>query len=312
MRSALDLDAEATPQDPKRKVQCKADLLELLGPDLVDQLRHLPSQERLVLGRHDLADVMACERKFIDESSDPFRYSVRTARSRVAVDMFKRSAFRDPRNTGSPPEPLRVVHEVIDDLAAADDKLGEFLSSLTEGSRAELVAEALAVAFPLEEAWPDGLQVRRLSAPQSHRVRVTPGLTLSGGPSLRFGRTWSDGQALFSSAVLLDIRSGDPYEEEERANRWYLGLLELLVTGVAPARVVSWYPRSQDVFADVISDPVVESSLRRIADGVARIVEMRYQQRGPRVVPGWRCRFCESANDCVPGTAWLTRDPLAG
>ncbi len=259
------------------------------------------------MDRHSLARVMACERHYLEGDPSPFSFTVRTARTQVATVMFRRWAYRDPRKPSDPIDPLVAVHEVLDDIAGEDGPLGMFVSEMSETVRAEMAAETLNVFYPLQESWPDDLLGLRAQASTS-RIRLLGGhLQLTSRIPLRFGRAWSEERRLFSSVILLDIRSGEPYEAEERPSRWYAALVELLKTGVAPERAATWYAETQEVFVDMIDDQKLEAAARRVADGVSRIVALRSELRDPVANPGWRCNYCSVIDSCDPGTRW--RDP---
>lgn len=307
MRRALEVGSLAGPQDKNRKARCKARLLELIGPEVVARLQELgPGRELWVKG-FDIANVLACERRYVAELEIPFVETVRRARGRVSGEMLKRWAFRDPRLFGRPWDPLLEIHELLDDLATEDSSLGNFIANLSEGGRADLAAEALRTALPLEESWPADLSLRPIQARVSQFVRLTPGLALRDTVTMRLGRPVGQGGEMYSSAVLLDVRAGHSFEEEERPNRWYHGLMELLATGVVPARVVTWYAEEQAAVAEHLDDDMLEAAMRRVADAVIRTMDLRDGEREPSVLPGWRCQYCSLINDCGQGSVWMSR-----
>jgi CRISPR/Cas system-associated exonuclease Cas4 (RecB family) len=106
--------------------------------------------------------------------------------------------------------------------------------------------------------------------------------------------------------VLFDMRTGRAYEEEERFNRWYAALLDLFKSGIAPARVVTWYAESQEVIAEELDNDKLEAAVRRVAGGVTRMVELDMGAREPTINPGWRCSLCRLSESCGPGLGYLS------
>lgn len=106
-----------------------------------------------------------------------------------------------------------------------------------------------------------------------------------------------------AAAVLVDVRPGRQYEEEERANRSMLHYLmpsrrEFLRSGLQPGM-----PR--------VKRPTLTRSMWRCwryplvgrVRGVRKIVELHAEGRKPDRPPDWRCGYCRLLDDCAIGQA---------
>lgn len=306
MRRALGAGTPPVARDPRLKSVMRDMVLDQLGAKICDAIRVRDASNPLWVDRVDLADVLACERYFLAEADEEFEYSVQKARTQTAGAMLRRWAFRDPRDDDTAYDPVAGVHELLDDMAGEANKLGEFLAGMSPGGRADMAAAVLEVVHSFEEAWPPGFRPRPLQASSFLKAKLLDGrLVLSYKVGFRIGSARSIGGEVMSSVVLFDMRPGHGFEQEERQNRWLAAFLELLKIGVAPSRVVTWYAETQEVAAEPIEDDHLEAAARRVAGGVARIIELRSEERDPVISPGWRCRFCRLADSCVEGSAFL-------
>lgn len=281
-------------------------LLDQLGNDLVATIGERDRDRPLVVDRFNLSDVLACETFFVDKRNIPFRYNIRNARGQVAGVVLRRWYFRDPRTSVVEWDPIRSVHEVLDELGQEDDRLGIFVSGLTDGGRADMVSAVLEVVHSFEECWAEGLVTQKVRAHSALRASLLGNrLVLTYRVGFKFGQPRREDGAVMSSVVLFDLRPGHEYEEEERYSRWYAALLEVLQVGVAPRRVATWYAESQSAIGEDIDLAKLEAAARRVAGGIRRMVELESGSRPPQANAGWRCGNCTLSDECAEGTQWL-------
>ena len=267
------------------------------------QFQRDPRSSPLRIDRVILADLHACEAYFIDGTGEPFVYDISKARGQVAFSTIRRWYFREKAVPTGDFDVVGCVESAIDEAARDGGTLGEYCAGLSPGERAGLVAEAVNIAYAFLETWPVNLAPRPLRS--HHRMRtflLDSRLELTYRVSFRFGQAYRDpSQGLVSAAVLLDVRPGRQYEEEERANRFLASLIDTLVSGVPPVRAVTWYAESQDVCVDEITEDELQSAAHRVGDGVRKLVTLDSRVREPERSEGWRCGHCRLLETCTEG-----------
>jgi hypothetical protein len=91
--------------------------------------------------------------------------------------------------------------------------------------------------------------------------------------------------------------------------------LETLRVGVAPFRLASFYLDSGDWRHEDVDEDVLWSTVRRVTDGIARLLELRIAGRPPTESPGPPCRWCVDRAECpsavrgFPGNGWECDGP---
>lgn len=291
MRAALTV-ADAPLAPP---MTLRAHLVELIEDRIGDARERVlarPSDAPLLVDRVQLSDALACEAQYVAAGADPFEYDTRRARGQIAFSVIRRWYFRSAAEDRQDPEMTDLVRAVVDEQTTESGKLGAFLFGLSDVGRAELVAEVENIVSSFVECWPEDfrpapirnhwlLKVRLLDGRLEYRYRV----------SFRFGQPRRERGELRCGAVLLDIRSGRQFDEDERANRMHAALLETLSVGVPPARAVTWYAEGQQLATTEIDEAALEAAARRAGDAVRRIAELN-EGRTPERRAGWRCDYC--------------------
>lgn len=256
MRRALGVGSPPVSRDPGLKAAMRALVLEQLGEEVRAAIRARDRGNPLWVDRINLADVLACERYFLEVADEQFDYSVQKARTQTAGAMLRRWAFRDPRTDETFRDPVAAVHDLLNDMAAEETKLGAFLAGMSPGGRSDMAAAVLEVVHSFEEAWPPGYRPRPLQASSPLKVNLLEGrLVLSYKIGFRIGSARSVGGNVMSSVVLFDMRPGHGFEQEERQNRWLAAFLDMLKTGIAPSRVVTWYAETQEIAGEQVTEP---------------------------------------------------------
>ena len=86
----------------------------------------------------------------------------------------------------------------------------------------------------------------------------------------------------------------------------YYALVETLRIGIPPRLVASYYLDQADFVPEKVTEELLESTVRRISQGVERIVEIVYMGETPVLKPGPSCRWCLVSDDCDAGQKYLT------
>ncbi|MDQ4045449.1 MAG: hypothetical protein M3173_08390, partial [Chloroflexota bacterium] len=152
MRSLLNFAGSKPIADLHLKTAMIDILLDELGEESVLALRARPAGEALVVDRYQLADVLACERYYLENRDVPFSFTPATARGRVAGVVLRRWFYRDPRPQETQDwNPVDLVYEALEEIAQDSDRLGEFVAGLSPGGRADLAAAVTNVVLAFEE-----------------------------------------------------------------------------------------------------------------------------------------------------------------
>jgi hypothetical protein len=116
------------------------------------------------------------------------------------------------------------------------------------------------------------------------------------------------GQAQGTQArvLIVDLKTGQPAAAHADDLRLY-ALLETLRVGVPPFRMASYYLDSGTWHAEDVDEGVLVAAVRRLVDGAAKVVELRFEGRAPTIVPGPACRYCPARNDCQGAKVWAER-----
>lgn len=311
MREALRFGTGRTAPPLTAREDLKATILEHLG-DAIGPITARPRSSPLVVDRVSLTDVHACEAFFAEASDEPFMYDVKKARGQIAFTTIRRWYFRSPETFSEEFDVIAAVQAVIDGTANEGGALGDYIAGLSSGERAELVAEAVNIAYAFLETWPQDLTPRPLRSHCRLRSVMLDGrLEFTYRVSFRFGQAYRDPAGeLVAAAILLDVRAGRQYEEEERANRFYASLIDTIATGVPPARAATWYAESQEVRVDEIDLDALRAAARRVGEGVRKIVRLHHHAQSPERRPGWRCTYCGLVDECSTGQAYRTRNRI--
>ena len=270
---------------------------------LVDAARGIDGRG-LWVSKRDLAGVFGCEARHLAESDTPFEWSVPTARGTLlhkAVELSTHRRF----------EPEDAVGAALERLVADDDNLGSFLAGASDGERADLTANCVALFTRFGETFPPVQRAWRPAAEVRARARLCGGaLVLSGKYDLTLGSPaplgGSDGLQR-AGKVIIDLKTGARTPTDPEDLRFY-ALVETLSVGVPPLGIGSFYVAEGRIEHEAVTAEVLDSALRRTVDGIGRLITLRTDGREPQRVPGPPCRWCPISADCGPGQEWLS-DP---
>jgi hypothetical protein len=272
-----------------------------LEAELADVVEHLGG-ERIVVSKHALASVHACERHHLGEPD--FEWTVRSARGTVAHKAIQLSV--NWRGEIVPPE---LVDEALAILVDGETSLATWVGGLREAARAELRGEVVDLVTKFVESFPPLKASYKPVTESAVRVDLFDGLLrLQGKPDLTIGIARGN----VPNKVVVDLKSGTPVSVHRDDLRFY-ALLETLRQGVPPRLLVSFYLDAGRPECEEVTDALLESALARAADGVRKIVETTRAVRAARVQPSNVCGWCRLRPDCSEGRAhWEQRDAELG
>ncbi|WP_323671140.1 PD-(D/E)XK nuclease family protein [Candidatus Poriferisodalis multihospitum] len=258
----------------------------------------------LWVSKRDLAGVFGCEARHLADSDAPFEWTVPTARGTVlhkAVELSTHRRF----------EPEEAVDAALERLVADDDNLGSFLAEASDGERADLTANCVALLTRFGETFPPMQRAWRPAAEVRARARLCGGaFVLSGKYDLTLGSPAPLGgpdHLQRAGKVIIDLKTGSRTPTDPEDLRFY-ALVETLSVGVPPLGIGSFYVAEGRIEHEAVTAGVLDSALRRTVDGIGRLITLRTDRREPRRVPGPPCRWCPISADCEPGQVWLS-DP---
>ena len=120
----------------------------------------------------------------------------------------------------------------------------------------------------------------------------------------RFDLTLGRPEELTAGRVLIELKTGRSVPHHLDDLRFY-ALLETLVVGVPPALLASFYVDAGRVQVEHVDEDLLRSAIRRTAESIERLVELRLGQAQAHKRPSGACKWCPVAESCGPGQAWL-------
>jgi hypothetical protein len=284
---------------PGLAVGLRAELEARMG----DGLNRLRDGEQLYVTKSRLADLhQRCEGLFLanELGEGVFEYGMRLAVGRVVHRAVEVSVYARHLSEAE------LVDRVIARLGADDATFGAFVRDLDPLDRAELQAEAVRLTQvfrstfpPLEKAWTPSVEM-------THKVELGGGrVVLHSRPDLTMGGTDQE-DPMRARRLILELKTGPDRPEHDDDTRFY-ALVATLFFGVPPFRVATvhletgtW--RSQDVTEDLL-----QSAARRVADGCVRAVVLR-GGADPRLRPGRWCGWCPRSLTCPESTVGASKE----
>ena len=114
--------------------------------------------------------------------------------------------------------------------------------------------------------------------------------------------------------LIVDFKSGSPFHGHVDDLRFY-ALLDAIRSGVPPFRVATYYLDAARWLHEDVTEDLLESAAHRVADGVARWIEITVDKRAPALAPGPACGFCSERPTCSGARVWAEQrdeDGFAG
>ena len=249
----------------------------------------------LYLGKYMLAQALGCERKFMAELTEPFQWSIPTARGTVTHKAIELSVHW--RGEASP---LELVDEAMARLQNADKSIADYLQSCDETERTEMRAEVGAALTQFLECFPPLKPRWRPTTDSPIRTELHDGLiVLSGKPDLTLGQP----EGAVAGKVIIDFKTGR-FSPVHREDLRFYALLEAL--RILPPRLLATYYLDQARFhPEEVTRDLLLSAAERVIDSAHRYVELASGRRQPTVSPGPACRWCPVQADCEEGREYL-------
>ncbi|MEZ5375249.1 MAG: PD-(D/E)XK nuclease family protein [Acidimicrobiales bacterium] len=269
----------------------RAEIEAVLAP-LAEQVPDPP----LYLSKHKLSMLHGCESRFIASENEDFEWTVASARGTVAHKAIELWVARRGE-----PTPLDLVDDAMERLIADGRNIADWLVSLSEGERAELVGRVNDFVVTFVDTFPP---LKRQWAPVAEsRVRADlcdDQIVLAGTIDLSLGRVRGN-QA---GKVIIDLKTGKPVSSHVEDLRFY-ALLEALRFGIPPRLLVNYYLDAGQARTEDVTEDLLWSTVRRVTDAVERYVAIESGDREPNRIPSHSCRWCPLASECDEGQAFL-------
>lgn len=256
----------------------------------------------IVVGKYPLDMVHRCEGRWVASQARAFAWTIPMIRGRVAHSAIE-IAMMD-RDAGHPQD---LVDRAVAALSDGSEQkaVAEFLKGLDAIDMARLKGEANNAVVGFLNDWPPVDRRWHPRTEASARVQLFDGrVTLGAKYDMAFGAS----EGMRARVVIVDFKTGKRQPGHVDDLRYY-ALVETLKTGVPPFRVASYYLEEADFHVETITEELLDTAIRRTADGIRRIVAL--QSREPNLNPGPQCLYCPARETCEPGVRWIaaTRPP---
>ncbi|MDG1845287.1 MAG: PD-(D/E)XK nuclease family protein [Acidimicrobiales bacterium] len=259
----------------------------------------IPHGEVLFINKHQLTQIMGCEKKYLAESNEKFEWSIPTARGTLSHKAIELSVFWH-----GPKDPLTLTEEALSKASEGTDGLGLWLRELSQGDLAQLRGDVNARVGSFLETWPPLQKRWRPMLETPIRVELAQGrVVLSGKVDLTLGH--ADGNA--SGKVIVDFKTGK-FTPSHRDDLRFYALLDTVRIGIPPRLVASYYLDRGEFSPEKITPNVLESCVARVTDGITRLAEIRFKGREATVQTGPACRWCTISDTCDEGQQFLKLD----
>ena len=261
-----------------------------------DFLEDIPANETLFVSKHQLTQIMGCEKRYVAESEEKFEWSIPTARGTLSHKAIELSVFWQ-----GPKDPFTLTNEALSRAGQGSDGLAAWIRGLSDGDHAQLCADVNSKVGSFLETWPPLEKRWKPMLETPIRVELAGGkVVLSGKVDLTLGS--SDGSV--AGKVIVDFKTGR-FSPSHRDDLRFYALLDTVRIGIPPRLVASYYLDRGEFTPEKITVDVLESTVARISDGITRLAEIRFQARVPTTQAGPPCRWCLISNDCETGQEYL-------
>ncbi len=274
--------------------ELRADLEAALAP-FHDVLPDGKSYEnRFFINKQALTDVHSCEAYYVDGRGD-FEWNLANSRGTIVHKAIEVSI-----HTRGTINPTDLIEESISRLSNdANKSIADFLVTLDEFSRAELIGDCASLLTRYLEGFP---AIKRQWYPQVESaltVNLAKGrVRVSGKVDLALGRP--------PDKVILDLKTGSAFGAHRDDLRLY-ALLDLLSIGQPPRKVASFYIDSAEIHPEDITEGALRSAAKRLEVGLVRAIQLKITKAEAIRRPGSNCRWCVHLDTCQPGQAYMAQ-----
>jgi PD-(D/E)XK nuclease superfamily len=249
-------------------------------------------ENRLFLNKGALTNVHGCEKYYLD-GQEAFEWNLANSRGTIVHKAIEVSV-----NLRRPMPPTDLVEEAVVRMADDSSKpISEFLSTLDEYQRAELIGECGALFTRFTECFPP---IRKQWWPQ---VESTVALNLAGN-RIRVSGKLDLALGKPPDKVVIDMKTGYRVQSHVDDLRLY-ALIDFIAVGQPPRKVASYYLDSAEIHAEDITEAVLRSAARRLEEGLIRAIELKLGGAEPVLRPGPNCRWCLHSGECAAGIEFL-------
>jgi hypothetical protein len=247
----------------------------------------------LVVSKHLLSQVHQCERQLLASERVGFEWSATIVQGMLAHKAIELKCGLMSANR-APFAPAELVQLAGQRLIDDEHGPAAWLRSAPEGELAEAYGAATDGVTKFEDSFPPIDARWRPRVESRLKVHLAGGrVELSGKVDLALGQA----SGHVARTLIIDLKTGRPALGHAADLRWY-ALLETLRVGVSPYRLASFYLDSGDWRHEDVDEDLLWSTIRRVTDGITRLVELRVAHRTPTESPGPACRWCVDRPHC--------------
>lgn len=252
------------------------------------------------VSKNMLSQIHACEGHFVADH-DNFAWSAATATGTVAHKAAELSA-----NTRQDYPPAQLVDLALERLQQ-DDKsksLGTWLQDAPELEIADLRGTAIDQVSKFLDTFPPLENAMRYRFESALRAEILDKSVVLHG-RIDLGMFKSNGNQ--AGVLIIELKTGREHPAHLDDLRYY-ALLETLRSGVPPYRVATLYLDSGNFVPEDVTEDMLFTTIRRVSDGIRKIIEVQNSAREIELSPGSVCSFCSARPTCPRAEEGLRRD----
>jgi hypothetical protein len=283
---------------PRFRRELPDELVEEIEGRVGVALSTLPDGESLFVTKARLADLhQRCEGLFLanDQGEGGFEYGFRLAVGKIVHKAVEVGVYARHLSEAE------LVDRVIERSSVDDPSFGNYVGVLDPIDRAELQAEAVrltqvfrATFPPMDKAWTPAVEM-------TQKVELAEGrLVLHSRPDLSLGGADQE-DPLRARRLIVELKTGPDRPEHDEDVRFY-ALVATLFFGVPPFRVATVHLDSGTWRHQDVTEDLLRSAARRVADGCVRALALR-DGEPPRLRGGKWCGWCPRSATCPASTA---------
>jgi hypothetical protein len=250
-------------------------------------------EEPLRINKHHIATVHGCEEYHVLNRQSQFAWNINTVRGTIA-----HKGIELLLNWRGPIIPSEIVDAAITSVAENPrESASDFIISLPAHELAELrgavvgaVSNFLECFPPVKPQWRPMVEYSASYSLFDKSVVFTSRMDLVlGGPGRK---------------VIIDLKTGRLTPTHRDDLRFY-ALIETLRSRQAPRSLGSYSLDSARLDNEDVTEGLLQSAVRRTAQGTLLIADLALKTREPEVRPGFQCRWCPAKDTCAQGMQYL-------
>ena len=251
------------------------------------------AEEPLRINKHHIATVHGCEKYHVLNRQSQFAWNINTVRGTIA-----HKGIELLLNWRGPIIPSEIVDAAITSVAENPrESASDFIISLPAHELAELrgavvgaVSNFLECFPPVKPQWRPMVEYSASYSLFDKSVVFTSRMDLVlGGPGRK---------------VIIDLKTGRLTPTHRDDLRFY-ALIETLRSRQAPRSLGSYSLDSARLDSEDVTEGLLQSAVRRTAQGTLLIADLALKTREPEVRPGFQCRWCPANDTCAQGIQYL-------